>query len=196
MAYLARLKKVPCVIKLALVEPPAPVIAPLAPAPALQPPPLPPPAPVTDLAAIGLDPSVDPLVIHLDAAGQISIAGSPYDPSGLKARLLATAKANPHQTLVVTRDITFSTTQLRRITTICHESKLKTKVLQSGQTLALVAPAPASMVPPVSPPVPAAIPPASPVPEAVPAAAAPPAGIARARHRQAAEICRPRRRQD
>jgi hypothetical protein len=172
-AYLARLKKVPCVIKLALVEPPAPVIAPLATTPTVEPPPLPPPAPVTDLAAIGLDPSVNPIVIDLDPAGQISISGSPYDPSGLKARLLAMAKADPHQTIVVTRGITFSTTQLRRVTTICHEAKLKTKVLQPGQAFALVSPAPASTIPPSSSPVPAPIPPAPTLPEAAPSAAGP-----------------------
>jgi biopolymer transport protein ExbD len=148
-AYLGRIRQVPSLIKLALVEPPAPVIAPLATAPSLAPmqpmvqsPPATPSGPVV------------PVNIDLQADGSVAVNGISTDLASLKARLLDIAKANPTQPLVLTGRKNVTRDQLKKVIMICHEAKLKVKIAKAPP--APTAPPAAATNPPPSLPMPVA----------------------------------------
>jgi biopolymer transport protein ExbD len=163
--YLNRIKSVPCLIKLALVEPPAPVIAPLAttptlaPAPPVQSPPIPGP--------------IVPVQINLRADGMVDVNGAPMALDDLKSRLADIAKANPTQPLLITGRENVTHDQLKKVIAICHAAKLKVKVAKAAPA----APAPVPQFTAVNPAPASAAAPATPVanpPAPVPATTSPP----------------------
>jgi FecR protein/Biopolymer transport protein ExbD/TolR len=120
-AYLDRIKQVPGLIKLALVEPPAP------PPPA----PLPPPAPhlaLNHASPVVSPPSaagpIVPVQIDLMADGGVAVNGAPMSLDALKSRLADIAKANPAQPLLVTGREKVTHDQLLKVIAVCHEAKL------------------------------------------------------------------------
>jgi len=108
-AYLARLKKVPALIKLSLVEPPAPAPPPApivtAPAPAPVPPP---PAPASVSAApVAMVPTTPatagtkPLTVRVRIDGKVNFEKATFTVDQLKPRLQAIAKVTPDQAFVI-----------------------------------------------------------------------------------------------
>ena len=175
--YLSRIKVVPGLIKLALVEPPpppAPVLAP-APAPAPAPavamptpstPPAPTPTPVTDLASLGLRPGTVPIEVDLHSDGTIDLSGATLSLDELKSQLTDRSKANPAPAVLITRDVKVTSDQVKKVTAISRGLKLKTRVLKPGQALNLppAPPAPAATTPAPPPPAPVVTPPPAPPP--------------------------------
>jgi biopolymer transport protein ExbD len=143
--------------------PPPPPSAPVAPkveAPVIAPPPpvAGPPAPVTDVATLGLPAGTVPVLIELGPDGQVTLSGATTSLTELKARLKATAKAKPAQPIVISRDAKVTSDQLKKVTSLCRQAKLKTKVLKPGQSLNLGTPLPELSVAAPPPPVPAPAP--------------------------------------
>jgi biopolymer transport protein ExbD len=122
-AYLTRIKKVPCVIKLALVEPPAPkpVVAPLVTAPAVE------SAPAPSVAAT-LPAKLKPLPIDLRADGQVDFNNETITLDDLKAQLAAIAESTPTQSLSIRGKDTVSHEQLEKVIALCKAAKLKVHV--------------------------------------------------------------------
>jgi biopolymer transport protein ExbD len=107
-AYLNRIKQVPCLIKLALVEPPAPVPA----------------APVATSPAV---PMV-PIEINLRPDGMVDLMGQTMDLNELKSRLTAIAKTNPSQPLAITGRDKVTHDQFAKVRAIYKALKLKVTV--------------------------------------------------------------------
>jgi biopolymer transport protein ExbD len=161
--YLHRIKKVPCLIKLALVEPPAPPPAPVPPPPAAAM-----PAPATSGAA--------PVQVDLADDGTIKLNNVPVGTDALPGMLNDIAKANPAQPILVVADDKVPKDQVKKVFAMCKTAKLThvkrvrtappqaaTPAVISGPTaespsLLLPAPAPAPATPapaaqPTPPPV-------------------------------------------
>ena len=134
-AYLGRIKQVPSLIKLDLVPPPAPVVAtPPPPEPAAPvTPAIPPPLTHEELVAFAKD--TMPIILSLDASGQISSAGTNVSLDDLKLSLAAAAKANPTVPVVIVSDLKTPRDELKKVGAISRRLKLPTKILQPGQVV-------------------------------------------------------------
>ena len=176
-AYLKRIKQVPCLIKLALVAPPAPppapVIAPLAPAPTLAPTPVPAPPKTAEMpATTPAKPQVPPakpklvtVYVHID--GKIKYQGALLDLPAFQAKLKALAQATPDQSLVIKAGKTVPYDKVKAVLDSCQDANVK-------YFTAVVPPPAPKPHPEASPTTPAA--PAAPTPApAVPAEPAVPA---------------------
>jgi biopolymer transport protein ExbD len=145
-AYLKRIKSVPCLIKLALVEPPAPTPAasaptpprlvgprPLAPAPPVAPAPVatatPSPNPTVYTSLNGpeaMPPAPSPAgpppiraVVRVD--GKINFKGATYDLPGFKSTLEAMVKATPDQSIVIHAGKTVTYDKLKAVFDVCRD---------------------------------------------------------------------------
>jgi biopolymer transport protein ExbD len=167
-AYLNRIKQVPCLIKLALVippAPPAPVATPPAPHAAV-------PSPETSSTPVQIGLRPDGMVdfsgmISGDSSGTASAAtwgGITIGLDELKSGLTAIAKANPTQTVVITGKEKATHDQLKKVLAICKAAKLKIIVSKTppppppGST-PTPTPAPAPTPAVVSAPIPVPAPP-------------------------------------
>lgn len=137
-AYLARIKSVPCLIKLALVEPPAPAQVAVISALESKIPPLPGP---------GI-----PMQIYLWANGMIDVSGAPMNLDNLKSRLVDIAKTNPTQMMLITGSENVTHDQLKKVLAICKAAKLKAKVAKAAVTHPPPPIAPAVVEPPATNP--------------------------------------------
>jgi len=146
-AYLNRIKQVPCLIKLALVEPPAPAPAPPpVAAPAMTAAPTPPPI------------KLEPINLDLRPDGSVDFQGATLTLDELKPKLEEIAKATPTQPLMINGREKVTHDQLKKVIAICHAAKLKVKVAKAvpaPPTPPPVAPA-AAEAPAANPPAPAA----------------------------------------
>lgn len=119
-AYLKRIKQVPCLVKLALVEPPAPppapAIAPLAPAPTIAPTPTPAPAPATPLK---------PIVIYVHIDGKIKYQGALIDLPAFQTKLKALAQATPDRSLVIKAGKTVPYEKVKAVMDSCTDANIK-----------------------------------------------------------------------
>jgi hypothetical protein len=119
-AYLARLKKVPCVVKLALVEPPAP--APVAPAPA-------PPvatAPAVNVAATPATTApLGTLFLRVRTDGKINFQQVTYTPSQLKPKLETIAKTTPDQSFVIKAGRKVPYADVQQVLGVFHDAGLQ-----------------------------------------------------------------------
>ena len=160
--YLNRIKQVPTLIKLALVEkapppPPAPTPPPT-PAPAPAPKPI---APLATPAAVPREPAAEggstppPMTITLGPGDLVHFENANTTVTKLKARLAELAKANPAQPLEIARDTSVGPILLKRVVDACHHEKLTTKVLDPTPAPAVVAPPPAPTEPTPAPAKPA-----------------------------------------
>ncbi len=104
--YLKRIKEIPCLIKLALVEtpPPAPVVVP------------PPAAPTPPPAPIDLDLRTD---------GKVDFQGATLTLAELKQKLADLAKTTPDQPIVVKPADKSESKTVKKIEALCHEAKFK-----------------------------------------------------------------------
>lgn len=119
MDYLGRIKKVPCLIKLALVEPPAP--------PAPAPPPPPPPAPAVKAPAPGVPAAAEStkvinLTIHPD--GKVIFRGALLHPDELKSKLEAIGETTPTQPFVIKAGKNVAYDHVKKILDMCHDAHL------------------------------------------------------------------------
>lgn len=159
--YLNRIKKVPALIKLSLVAPPAPAPAP-APTPAPKPAvPAAPPAPATP------PPTLQPINLDLRTDGKVDFQGSTCTVEELKPKLEELGKATPLQPITINGREKVSSAQLKKITGLCKAAKL-TKV-----TVAKAAPLPPPV--PAKPATPAPATAVTPAPSTNAATATPPA---------------------
>jgi biopolymer transport protein ExbD len=99
-AYLARLKKVPCVIKLALVEPPAPAPIAVAPTPAPAVAPSVAPTPAAPMVKT-VPPTKEPLNVNVHPDGTVGFRGVKLQPAAFQAKLAHIGKVSPTQAFVV-----------------------------------------------------------------------------------------------
>jgi biopolymer transport protein ExbD len=142
-AYLNRIKQVPSLIKLALVEPPAPaptLAAPMATTPAIPSPasapadasatPTPPPPPAL--------PDLKPIraVVRID--GKINFQGATYELIGFKSKLEAVMKATPDQAIVIRAGKKVSYDKFKAVMDVCQSVPVK------NLTVATPAPTPES----------------------------------------------------
>jgi biopolymer transport protein ExbD len=143
-AYLNRIKQVPCLIKLALVEPPAPAPPPVA-APATTAAPTPPPI------------KLEPINLDLRPDGNVDFQGATLTLDELKPKLEEIAKATPTQPLMINGREKVAHDQLKKVIAICHAAKLKVKVAKAVPAPPTPPPvAPAAAEPPAAnPPAPA-----------------------------------------
>jgi biopolymer transport protein ExbD len=140
-AYLTRIKEVPCLIKLALVKPSAPVptlivtSAPPMPAPvAVAAPPAIPPAP-----PVSAGPAPIRAVVRVD--GKINFQGATYELPGFKSKLEALMKATPDQAIVIRAGKKVSYEKFKAALDICQSAEVK--------NLSIASPAP--QPPPATP---------------------------------------------
>jgi biopolymer transport protein ExbD len=165
--YLNRIKKVPCLIKVALVEPPAPPppTAPIAPPPA-------PAAPATTSTA-----APTPVQIAIADDGSIQINGTPTAVDDLPARLADIAKADPKQLVLIIADDKVPHAQVKKVMGDCKVAKLThvkhVKVAPPVPGAPTIISGPTAESP--STVIPAPTPAPAPAPAATPAAPAPPA---------------------
>jgi len=148
MDYLGRIKKVPCLIKLALVEPPPPLAPPPAPSappavppappvalPEAAPAPVPAPAasaapvaPTTPVVVVPASPSASsnlpPLELELHPSGKADFQGATLSMAELEPRLEAVAKATPHQPLLIKASQKVTYKQIKRFLKICNDAEL------------------------------------------------------------------------
>jgi biopolymer transport protein ExbD len=159
--YLNRIKKVPCLIKLALVAPPpAPAVVPVAvPVPVVAAPaPMPAAAPAPATAASKL-----PVQIKLSDDGTVDLNGVPITADAQLSGSLA-GLPQSQQVYIVASD-KIPQAQIQRVTKLCHDAKLtnvKRVKTAPPQTAAPTASTPAPAVVPVVAPVP--VPAAAPAP--------------------------------
>jgi hypothetical protein len=138
--YLQRIKEVPCLIKLALVEPPPP-----------PPPPVPVPIPAVPAVPASAPPVTAstisaPVTIYLHPDGNVDLSGSTMSLTELKWRLVALGKKQPGQTVVLAGQQKATPDQLKSVKAICHSAKLK--ILKQGDVpSAHSMPAPEAMTP-------------------------------------------------
>lgn len=146
--YLGKIKKVPCLIKLVLVEPAATAPAPI-------PPPAPAPAP-----AAAAPVALAPIDLDVCADGKVDFQGATLTLEELKPKLADLAKTTPDQPLVIKRKEKLTKGQLKKVLQLCHDSKL-TKITIDKTAPPAVAPAetPAAPTPPApeAPAAPAAV---------------------------------------
>jgi len=153
-AYLNRIKQVPALIKLALVEPPAPEpAAPVATTPAAE-------VPAPHLA-LGepLPYTGPPEEIDLRSDGKVDLNGETVTLDGLKSRLAAAAQLVPNQPVVIKGREKVAHDQLKKVLAICKAAKLKKVTVAKALPIAPTPPpvAPAAANPPATnPPAPAA----------------------------------------
>jgi biopolymer transport protein ExbD len=150
--YLGRIKKVPVLIKLALVAPPPPPTPPSPPPALATPPPVlaktpppvakpvavatpsapaapspPPPAPVAPLPA-AVKPVTSqvrmPLTLHLRSDGKVVLEGTTLSLHELKPVLVDIGKATPSRHLLIEGRAKVSHDHLERVLAICREAKL------------------------------------------------------------------------
>jgi biopolymer transport protein ExbD len=113
--YLKRIKEVPCLIKLDLVEPPAPapvpapIIAPLATAPTLAPPPAP-PKPLT-------------VVIHTD--GKVKFKGATIGLAEFQSKLETLIQTSPDQAVVIKAGKTVPYDKFKAVMDACTTAQVK-----------------------------------------------------------------------
>ncbi len=155
-AYLSRIKQVPCLIKLALVEPPAPAPAPIAVAPA-------PIAPVVKVPATPVP--AKPLTVTVHADGTIKFQHATMNLADFQTQLDSLAQATPHQALVIKAGKTVAYEKVKDVLDACAKAQLK--------IVSVVAPPPAAPTP--AQPTPAPSP--APASHTVPVAAATPAAL-------------------
>jgi biopolymer transport protein ExbD len=142
--YLQRIKEVPCLIKLALVEPPpAPKPEP-APKAEVQPdtstqPAIPavPAEPATPaVPAVPAEPATPaapstpttfsaPVTLYLHPDGNVDLSGSTITLAQLKPRLISLGKKQPGQTLILSGEDKASKDQLKAVKSICRTAKIK-----------------------------------------------------------------------
>jgi len=138
-AYLTRIKKVPCVIKLALVEPPAPA---LKPAMAMEVAPLPAPTPAAPAAPSPINPAPvaevaphsstpgnapipaqpKPITLRIRSDGKINFQKATFTLEQLKPKLVALAKAAPDQALVIRAGKSVSYDQVEPVVAACRDA--------------------------------------------------------------------------
>jgi biopolymer transport protein ExbD len=201
-AYLARIKKVPSVIKLALVEPPAPPAvaaaaakpAPPAPTPTAETPPpvavvpenpipatpetsVPTPAPVAMAPAPKpVPPTREPLNVNLHPDGTIGFRGAKMPLATFQAKLVHIGKVSPAQVFVVHSGPDVSDDKVKLVMDAFHTAGLDQ--VSMGTPLAAAAPAPAPkplVEKPILAPLPAPTPTAETPVAALPAATPNPA---------------------
>jgi biopolymer transport protein ExbD len=131
-AYLGRIKQVPSLIKLDLVPPPAPVAATPPPAEPVAPA-VPPPLSHDELVAFAKD--TTPIILSIDANGQISSGGTTVSMDDLRLSLAAAARANPTVPVIIVSDLKSPREELRKVGAASRRLKLPTKVLQPGQVV-------------------------------------------------------------
>jgi biopolymer transport protein ExbD len=120
-AYLARIKKVPCVIKLALVQPPAQATAPappvalrLGPSPVVNAP---------SLTANNGQPKSITARIRND--GKVNMSHATFTTVQLKTKLDAMAKTTPDQAFVIRAGKTVKDEQIQQVLGVFHEAGLQ-----------------------------------------------------------------------
>ena len=159
--YLKRIKQVPTLIKLALVEK-APPPPPPAPSPAPTPAPVPKPiAPLATPVIAPREPAAEgggapppPMTITLGPGDLVHFDGANTTVTKLKSRLAEIAKANPAQPLEIARDTSVGPILLKRVEDACQKAKLATKVLDPTPAPVVPSPAPATPAPVIAEPVP------------------------------------------
>lgn len=142
-AYLARLKKVPCVIKLALVEPPKPEVKPALvmevaplppPAPAPLPSPTPAPAPIAPATPVPMasapaeapaTPATPekpkPIILRVRTDGKINYQKATFTLEQLRPKLVALAKAAPDQAIAIRAGKTVSYDEVEPVLAVCRD---------------------------------------------------------------------------
>jgi len=164
--YLNRIKKVPCLIKLTLVEPPAPPPVPkLAPAAVIAPLPAPAPAaPAPEAATAPAKPATPPLKVQIEVAadGTVKLNDVPVETdAALAASLDGIAKNNPAQSVVLVAGDKVPRAQVDHVMSICkaakltHVKRVNTAPKETAATSSSAA-APAATAAPVAAPAPAA----------------------------------------
>ena len=90
-----------------------------------------------------------PIDIGLLPDGTVDLLGETMSTDELRSRLVQIAQENPEQLLVITREVKVPQDQLSKVLAICHELKLKPKVLKTGEksTSLIVPTSPASNLP-------------------------------------------------
>ena len=191
-AYLARIKKVPSVIKLALVEPPAPapVVAaaskpvPPAPRPTAETPAkpvaatpekpvttvaIPVPAVTTAPAPKPVPPTKEPLNVNVHPDGTVGFRGTKLELAAFQAKLVHIGKVSPAQAFIVHGSPDVPDDKLKLVMDAFHSANLDQ--VSMGTPLAAATPAPAPK-PKVTKPTLAPLPAVAPTAE-TPVAAAP-----------------------
>jgi len=147
-AYLNRIKQVPGLIKLALVEPPAP--APSTPLPAIA---TSTPSASTMVTPVPPPAKLEPINLDLRPDGSVDFQGATLTLDELKPKLEEITKATPTQMLLIKGREKVTHDQLKKVIAICHAVKLKVKVAKAVP----LPPTPPPVAPAaVNPPTPAA----------------------------------------
>jgi biopolymer transport protein ExbD len=186
-AYLTRIKQVPCVIKLALVEPLAPPPPPPRPAPLPEPTPVPatpavapaPAAPTTDVtpAAPPAAPvKLKPMTARVRSDEKVDFNHATITLDLLKTKLTEIAASTPTQPFTLTASKTATEAQYQNVTNLFDAAGLKNVTLNKPKTWPTPPAGPIVLFPPPVPepvpapttPVPA---PATPIPPVEPVAA-------------------------
>jgi biopolymer transport protein ExbD len=171
--YLGRIKKVPCLIKLALVEPPVetppsapnPVLLPVPPAPSVTA-----PAPAAPVPAV-------PVEVTVQSDGSATLAGANFTLDALKQQLVDISNAKPGQSAVVEATKDVPSDLVKKVVAICRQAKfkhVKTTITATPAPAATPATAPAAPSQPESPPAPPTAPSQPAPPPAPPAPPLPP----------------------
>lgn len=151
--YMSRIKKVPCLIKLALVEAAA-VVAP---------PPAPTPSPVVSTPAPASAPaSLTPIKVILHVNGEVSFQGKRISQDEFKSKLDVMTKATPEQAFAVKAGKKVPVEKIKALMDVFQAEQVKhvTFNVPPPKTPAATAPAPAVPAAPATTPPPA--PPAAP----------------------------------
>jgi len=189
-AYLNRIRQVPSLIKLALVEPPAPA---LAPKPiAVASPPATAPVVKTPARSAPLSPAnLKPITVVVYSNGMVKFQGSTIDLPEFQLKLQAMVKTAPDQAILIKAEKTVPYDKVKTVTDACAEAHVQhvsfatpppaPPTQPTPPTTPVVVPTPAP--PPqkqavANSPAPVAAPVTTPAPTSVPAPAPPPTGPA------------------
>ncbi|MCE0496854.1 MAG: FecR domain-containing protein [Methylacidiphilales bacterium] len=174
MHYLSLIKKVPCLIKLALVTPPAPPPPPAVPPPAplplpatpavqlpTPPPPAPSPVPAKPAVPAASAPAVTatpsatstPLVIHLHSNGTVSFQGATISLDDLKTKLEVIGNVTPDQPIIIKAGEAVPYDKVRQIVGICHDAGFLNVTYPARSKPSAPAPSPEVLAPTAPSPV-------------------------------------------
>ncbi|MCE0484307.1 MAG: FecR family protein [Methylacidiphilales bacterium] len=122
--YLSRIKKVPCLIHLVLVQPPPPAPAPAPlPVPAMKTGPAPAPAPVPGAAAPA--PMLKPINLHLRGDGKVGFERNTLNLDELKPKLAEIAQKTPDRPLTIKPGKKATQEQIDALTKLCQAAGFK-----------------------------------------------------------------------
>jgi len=163
-AYLARIKKVPSVIKLALVEPPAPApiaaaaAKPVSPTPTAE-------TPATPVASVpenpvaatqdssvaapapkAVPPTKEPLNVNVHPDGSVGFHGAKMELTAFQAKLVHIGKVSPAQAFIVHSSPDVQDDKLKLVMDAFHAASLDQVSLGTPLAAATPAPAPQPMV--------------------------------------------------